>query len=739
MAVGFNSIQLLVLSGLLQDKGLRLPLELTTRLDQIKDTASLSGRLSYIAWHPQSNASMTTIRNTMRQLVPGLAAVVPSSYTTILPEGLRIFDVVGSIKTRADNLMGNGLKGILENLSICAGELQKSFDVQASLDTYKTAKFSDIYLNATSYRDVISHGLTASFGSGAASTPSALQAKEQNRSVTTKEIRRELGVLNTAIRNLGSLYDWTDLNTVGSAHAFVKNLYKIGAAYNTQLNNLMTQFGYSLDSIGPRDNAGLTQLLQKITGKDIGIILKASGATPPNISAIVSAADFLNATKVMSIESWRSLPNQDLQQLGKKLISLGINSTNINEILGVLTTVEIADLEKLNALSVPVPSVDVKIIQDTLISGGGPFQNATLDDLLGVLTGNNYYDSMDSIIAANKYFTKNSSGLVEAAQSIVTTLSTNGTVNSTQATNFVTAATALRKAIDDAKAKIPKVKSLTPTIDEIIWNTYNSAETSVVKLIDSLRKEIVNGEIINLAITSNLIVSSANTTVDSFDIRNIRKAIYKIEVQNENKFDDFEAKVIHNGNVANVLIYNRSLVGTNVSLGNVYASVNTSSNTCTVTYATTTDNNFHHFLRSIVDYTPIHDGSNPGTLQGSSAEINALYQLDEIASDKQFTGIGTLLESMANNDVYGEAILASLVTSRNSTKLQVIGINGKKADPLDRLTAVLSKQGRGLSASQRKAILETSAADNTDANLAISNASRHGYFSDYYQKKGKFP
>ena len=139
-----------------------------------------------------------------------------------------------------------------------------------------------------------------------------------------------------------------------------------------------------------------------------------------------------------------------------------------------------------------------------------------------------------------------------------------------------------------------------------------------------------------------------------------------------------------------------------------------------------------------MEYTPIHDGSDPLSLQGSSAEINAVYQLDEIAADVQFTGIGTLLESMANNDVYGEAILASLVTSRNSRRLQEIGINGKRADPLERLTQVLARQGRGLTESQRRAILLTAEADKTDANLAIAMASRHGFFSDFYSKKGNF-
>ena len=116
MAIGFTSLQLLTLSGLLQDRGLRLPTSLTNRVDSLKATDKLSGRLNYIAWHPQNNAAMTAIRAAIREHVAGIAGVVPSSYTQALPETLRTFDVVGSVKTRADNLLGNGLKGILDNL-----------------------------------------------------------------------------------------------------------------------------------------------------------------------------------------------------------------------------------------------------------------------------------------------------------------------------------------------------------------------------------------------------------------------------------------------------------------------------------------------------------------------------------------------------------------------------------------------------------------------------------------------
>ncbi len=741
MAVGLNSVQLLVLSGLLQDKGLRVPVALTDRINKLKDTSKLSGRLGYIAWHPQSSVHMTSIRTAIRESLSGLAAVVPASYTRTLPEGLRVLDVVGSVKTRADNLLGNGLKGLLENIVICAGELQKSFDVQGSLDTYKNAKFSDIYLNAKNYTDVISHGLAASFGSSATGTPAQQKAQEAGRTVSNTEISTNIAKLSAAIKGLSKLYDWEDLNSVGTAYNFVKNIYKIGAAYNTEVNNLMTQYGYSVDSIGTSDTIALTQMLQRITGRDIGIILKASGATVPNVNNIDSAADFLIAAKVLPSDVADMLPNRDLTQLGKKLINLGVNSTNIASILDALAQIQIVELGQLNQLTRPIPSFDANVIQSTLISGQGQFNNATLDDLLGVLTGNNYNQAMDAIIEANNYFTKADTGstLMTTALSIVDTLKANGTVTSTQATNFVTAATAFKTAIANAKAiSAKKVSAGAPVPRDSFWHIYEDAEAAVVLIIDRLRQEIVNGEILNLQIEANIQVTSSNTTIDTFDIRNIRKAHYTIEVQNADKFDDFEAKVVHNGTLANLVVLNRVLVGTNVSLGNIYATVNAAANTCTISYAAASDNNAHYFLRPRIEYTPIHDGSDPRTLRGSSSEISAVYQLDEIAVDRQYSGIGTLLESMANADIYGEAILASLVTSRNANRLQSIGINGQRADPQERLNQILAKQGQGLTEKQKRAILKTAAEMKTDPNVAIANASRHGFFSDYYSKKGNF-
>ena len=716
MATGLTSLQLLTLSGLLQDRGLRIPKNLTDRVNSLKATDKLSGKLNYIAWHPQNNAAMTAVRTAIRNHVAGIAGVVPSSYTQTLPETLRIYDVVGSVKTRADNLIGNGLKGLLDNIAIISGELQKSFDVQASLDTYRNAKFSDIYLGAKSYTDVISHGITSSFGSMADNTVASRRLKEQNRTATVSSVRKDLANFTTAIENLGQLYDWSDLGRIGTAVGLVKNFYRIGVAYNTQLNNLLIAQNINPDNILDSQEVRLSQILKQIIGKDVSVIIKAAGASIPNVQLITSAADFLSADKVFSADVAAMLPKQELKSLGQKLISLGVNSDNIKDILSSFNNVEIRDLPLLANLAVPIPSFDANVIQNNLISGQGEFRNATLDDVLGVLTGQYYNPAMDAIIAANDYFTKNASALVSATDSIYSTLQAAGTVSSGQATAFTTAAQQLRASIEAQSAEQPMRK------------IYSQGEAGVITIINSLRKEILNGEILNLNVTSNIQVSSANTVVDTFDIRNIRKATYKINVQNNDKFDDFEAKVVHNGTTANLIVYNQVQVGSAAALGNLYFTMNTVSNSCTISYAATADNNFHYFLRHTVDYVPIHDGSDPTTLNGGTQEINTVFKLDDIAKDVELTGLGNLLESMASSDIYGEAILATLATARNTTKLQTIGVKERRADPRERLTQSLARRGSNLSESDIKAIRLAANTQNINANLAISNASRYGLY-----------
>ena len=737
MAFGLSPIQLIVLSGLLQDKGLRIPPALTTRIDKLKDTNTMFGRLSYIAWHPQNNAAMTTIKNSIRT-IPGLAGVIPSTYTAPLPEAIRIFDVVGSIRNRADNLLSNGLKGVLDHIVICSGALQNSFNVQASIDTYKNSKFNDLYLNAQNYVDVISHGLTSTFGSSAKGTPAQIKAAENKRVVNAEEINRSITSLSKAIENMGNLYDWTDLSSIGTPHGLIKNLYKIGAAYNTDINNLMSTYGYSVDSIGPNDRVGLTQLLQRIVGGDIAVILRVSGFVPSNLGLIDSAADLLEASKVLSPAVADMLPNKDLSKLGSKLSSLGVSSGNVAEILKALTSIQIVDLPKLGNLAAPVPAFDANVISSSLITGNGKLGNATLDDILGSLSGNYYFAFLDTLIKQNSYFTSSTINdsfgipLFNQAGALYSKLSSGQTITTQDATDFTTKVTAFTTEI----ARLERTVALSSNSN--LYTNYKAAESAVLGIVEQLKKEITNGEIIDLRINSNLQVTTANTTIDSFDIRNIRKAIYSISVQNNDKIDDFETKVIHNGSIANLTIYNRVLLGTNTELGNIYAQVNVAANTCTISYAATTDNNHHTFLRSTVEYATIGDGTNPNALQGSGAELNTVYQLDDIAVDTSFTGIGALLESMASDDIYGEAILASLITSRNTKKLESIGINGQRADPLERLTEILAKQGRGLTETQRKQILLTANQTGTDPNLAIANASRHGFFSDYYSKKGNF-
>ena len=717
MAIGLTSLQLLTLSGLLQDRGLRIPKNLTDRVNSLKATDKLSGQLNYIAWHPQNTAAMTSIRTAVRTHVAGIAGVVPISYSQTLPETVRVFDVVGSVKSRADNLIGNGLKGLLDNLAIISGELQKSFDVQASLDTYRNAKFSDIYLGAKSYTDVISHGITSSFGSMADNTVASRRLREQNRTATVAAVRKDLANFTTAIENLGQLYDWSDLGRVGTAVGLVKNFYRIGVAYNTQLNNLLVAQNINPDSILDSQETRLTQILKQIVGKDVATIIKAAGATLPNPTLITTAVDFLSADKVFSADVAAMLPKQELKSLGKKLISLGVNSENIKDILSSFNNIEIRDLPLLANLTVPIPSFDANVIQNNLISGQGEFRNATLDDVLGVLTGQYYNPAMDAIIAANDYFTKNAAALVTATQSIYSTLQAAGTVSSSQATDFSTAAQQLRASIDAQNPEQPMRK------------IYTQGEQAVITIINSLRKEILNGEILNLNVTSNIQVSSANTVIDTFDIRNIRKAVYKVNVQNNDKYDDFEAKVVHNGTTANLIVYNQMQVGSAAPLGNLYFTVNTVANSCTISYAAATDNNHHYFLRHTVDYVPIHDGSDPTTLNGGTQEINTVYKLDDIAKDVELVGLGNLLESMASQDIYGEAILATLATSRNTVKLQTIGVREQRADPRERLTQSLARRGANLKEDDLRAIRLAANTQNINANLAISNASRYGMYT----------
>jgi hypothetical protein len=54
-----------------------------------------------------------------------------------------------------------------------------------------------------------------------------------------------------------------------------------------------------------------------------------------------------------------------------------------------------------------------------------------------------------------------------------------------------------------------------------------------------------------------------------------------------------------------------------------------------------------------------------------------------MAIDPMSLGLGGMLSDMAGDDVYGEALQASVVESRNLSKFAVFGITpGQKMDPL---------------------------------------------------------
>lgn len=722
MAVGFTSTQLIALSGLLQDRGLQQPAALRTRILKLLDTATLTGKLSYIANHPRIATSHPEVITAMRTYIPAQSLTAPIA-TTSVPVGFRLNDVVGTLQGRGDAILANGLKGFLDNLSVAKGAISSAYDVLGSIDHYSSMSFDDILPGSTRYLDLITGGFTAVFGHDAKGTPSYDQVDLRNTKKTAAQRIEQNKRLITSLNNIKNLHDFTDLEHLGQAAYFIKHLYNVGAYWNTNLHVLMTEYGYDVGSISSVNNLPLTQLLRRVGATDVATILKVTGATVPDSKLISSAADLLVAAKIIPADLALTVSNGDLAGLGQKLIYLGITSADFDEVLAVADGLSIVDIPYLDALTKPLPATDQTNLKNTLLQGNGVFLNPTVDDILGAVSGTKYNTVLDSLIFVSKYLLSTTGGtaLSVAADTAITKL---------QATTFSSGdATTLIAAINTFAADTEPAQKVT------------ESNTAIALLVAQLKMEFENTEKVNLQFSSNLRVNSTPTLIDSFAANTYRSAHYSITVQNGADYEASDVLVIHNGTTANLVTYGQTW--TTDKLGETTANISTATGEriVNVYYTGAVDNEDHYYLRRRIDYIATHDGADPGTLTGSSSEINTILRLTDIAQTNDSAGVEALIKSMVADDIYGDAIEACLTEARNENLMQNVGITLQRPDPVKRALEKNAATGTStalikLTEAQKTTVIQEALTRGVSAEEALSHATMYGINRAYYEDRG---
>jgi len=500
--MSYSAVQLIAISGLLQNTGLGVSTRLVAQLNNMQDSTVITGKLRRVAVHPNVASSVIT---SMRTTLPGICMVAPASYTS-LPTAVTAVDITGSIRTRANQFFLRGINGYLGILSRADSDCRMSRDVLGAVYSYDGAPFSSVSPDVTKHIDLATGGLSSKFG------PLAKESEDYRRAsglysdgvgssgvITTDavDVERSIRAVGEGIRRLGTLYNLFDLATLGTPVGLIKSLYAQGllsSKFSGRTGTTDADFieallseGITLTNIDTANQIVLIDLLTKITQSTfINKVIAATGLIVPSGAVITNAGDFLKANKVMPTNAVNAIPQGTLYQLGQQLLSLNISYSTPDALIEALLTIDIPSHESLASLSRPVPAADISVIQNAVPTGTGDFLSCKIQELIGTPSGYVHLDNLEtiSLIASKLSSTSQGLALISAADAVYDKY-----VADLSAT---TEETALIAAIDAIAAVSAYEQNIAST------------NASISNCIDQINLEIVNCDKIGLDIYSTM-------------------------------------------------------------------------------------------------------------------------------------------------------------------------------------------------------------------------------------------
>lgn len=382
----YSASQIIAISGVHQNLGLQVSQQLQDRIADLVSTTVLSGKIRRVMIHPSAG---TLVKNSVRTNIPGIGVAAPSGYD--LPAGINALDIPGSISSIASTYFVNNVSGYLSILGSATSSCRVSREVLGSLYSFESGGFTGIAPDVSNHIDLVTGGITSKFGPLAVGSEDYLRASglySGGASISTSatDIRRSINAVAEAIIGLGTLYDFQQLSTFGTAYGLINSLLAQGLIKTDFLRSFSDQ-NIDINALDRANETILISILQKIQGTDVSRIIAGTGLQLPTNAIIQNAADFLKADKVIDISAINAIPGGTLVDLANKLISLRASYETKDDLVTALKNVEILNSPTLSSLNVPVPRSDVNIIRDAFPSGSGDFGSPYIQEIIGTPSG----------------------------------------------------------------------------------------------------------------------------------------------------------------------------------------------------------------------------------------------------------------------------------------------------------------------------------------------------------------
>lgn len=392
----YSAAQLIAISGFSQNLGLQVSQAMQDKITSCTSTTILSGKINRAVLHASASS---TVKNHVRSNIPGIGLVAPAGYT--MPTGINAINVLGTLLTLANGYFTNGVSGYLSILGAATNACRISRDILGSLYVLESQGFSSAGPDIASHIDLITGGITSKFGPLASGSQdyyraSGLYSGTGATSSTPTDIKRSVVAVADAISGLGTLYDFQQLETLGTAQHLISNLVTQGLI-KTEFINSFSNENVDINNLGLANEATLIAILEKITGSEVLRIISGTGLQVPTNSIINNAADFLKTEKVIETSAINAIPGGTLRDLASRLRSLNVTFENKSDLVQALKTIEILDTPTLNSLNDPIPDADINSLRVSFPSGSGDFGSPYIQELIGTPSGYIHSDSLDTI------------------------------------------------------------------------------------------------------------------------------------------------------------------------------------------------------------------------------------------------------------------------------------------------------------------------------------------------------
>lgn len=364
-----TSLTTLLTQGLLNNTGITVNTNLVSLVQQF-NTQNISGAVqSALARVESDNVVYEQLLSTLR--------TAPSFITGIDPLIVSRINLPSSILAQAQSYFKTEDTG--EQLKVAAfinvfnqvtGYITESFEKLGSLAEQKSKNFEDFGFQFSNYQDLITCGVSSQFNLA------------------------HLDKLANELPNLGDLFNPNDLSKIHDPGKLIQNILDRGLGY---VGNLSTKVnGIDLTEVDDANDCLIEDVLLSITGTDLDEIFDVTGFRPANPDRIQSLNDVLKLDNVFSSDALKALDNEKtFNDLSRKLSNIGGKFTNFNEVGDFYRSIEFDEFPLLKQL--PKPITD-DITFDQLGEGVGVFNNPTIQDLLGTVSGYKYVGLLTKII-----------------------------------------------------------------------------------------------------------------------------------------------------------------------------------------------------------------------------------------------------------------------------------------------------------------------------------------------------